>query len=155
MGLLSARSWKGLNWSVSTVLAGGDLNAVSADAPDDAWAVGADLSGIAHWNGHRWTDTANMAGASSGSTQLYGVTALSPSDAWAVGDTYTSRAAQLIEHWDGRAWGAVPSPDPSPSSVLTAVAADDAHQMWAVGNLGWVPGTPPQTGAIIDRLCSG
>lgn len=147
--------WNGSSWSVSTVLQGGDLNAVSADAPNDAWAVGANLSDIAHWNGHRWTVAANVASGSTGSAQLYGVTALSPSDAWAVGDTSTNKAAQLIEHWDGKAWVAVPSPDPPPISGLTAVAADNAHQIWAVGNLGWIPGTPPQVGAIIDRLCSG
>lgn len=145
--------WNGSSWSISTLLQGGDLDAVSADAPNDAWAVGA--SNFAHWNGHRWTVAANMASGNTGSAQLYGVTALSPSDAWAVGDTYTNKAAQLIEHWDGKTWVAVPSPEPPPSSVLTAVAADNAHQIWAVGNLGWVPGTPPQVGAIIDRLCSG
>lgn len=146
--------WNGSDWSVSTVVPGEDLNAVSADARNDAWAVGGS-SDIAHWDGQGWTVVANVAGRGTGSAQLYGVTALSPSDAWAVGDTYTNRAVQLIEHWDGRAWAVVSSPDPSPSSVLTGIAADSAHQIWAVGNLGWVPGTPPQVGAIIDRLCSG
>ena len=43
----------------------------------------------------------------------------------------------LSEHWDGRAWTRVPSPDPAPSTILHGVAAPSATSAWAVGETNY------------------
>jgi hypothetical protein len=64
--------------------------------------------------------------------RLYGVMAVSASDVWAVG---LSPGGSLIEHWDGKTWTRVPSPNPAGSSdtVLQAVTAVSSGNVWAVG----------------------
>ena len=39
----------------------------------------------------------------------------------------------LILHWNGAKWAQVASPTPSSSSILNAVAASSASNVWAVG----------------------
>ena len=65
---------------------------------------------------------------------LNGVDAIAPTDAWAVGGRYNgSRQHTLIEHWDGRAWSIVPSPNMGGSSLLSSVSAIAPDDVWAVG----------------------
>ena len=69
---------------------------------------------------------------------LSGVAATSSCDAWAVGgDPVGSRTEPLIEHWNGRFWRQVPSPQPgagqSAGGTLAAVAAGSFGDAWAVG----------------------
>ncbi len=40
----------------------------------------------------------------------------------------------VIEHWDGAAWTAVPTPGPGAYSDLEAVAASSASNVWAAGS---------------------
>jgi len=81
---------------------------------------------------------AKSPGADAGLTRLFGVTALSAADVWAVGDISKSNlgpAQTLIEHWNGKQWKIVSSPNvPSVSNVLNAVAAVSTSDIWAVGN---------------------
>jgi hypothetical protein len=66
--------------------------------------------------------------------QLSGVAATSARSAWAVG--VTNRNKPLVEHWDGRTWNKVRSPDPGLSGgfvPLQGVAALSARSAWAVG----------------------
>jgi hypothetical protein len=69
---------------------------------------------------------------------LQSVAVLSASNIWAVG-SYTSSTTNapfhtLIEHWNGKAWAQVPSPNPGSSSdFLTSIAAVSATNIWAVG----------------------
>ena len=69
-----------------------------------------------------------------------GVTSLSHRDAWAVGLTQQAGFVDqtLAEHWDGKAWVEVPSPNPAGESVsdLLAVDAVSTDDVWAVGNSG-------------------
>jgi hypothetical protein len=58
---------------------------------------------------------------------------IASNDAWAVGSQNLSQT--VTEHWDGKAWSLVPSPNPSPNDTLAAVAGTGAGQrLWAVGN---------------------
>jgi hypothetical protein len=62
------------------------------------------------------------------------VAAVSTRDVWAVGSWTTPLTGQretLIEHWTGRHWDVVPSPDPL-HNVVSAVAAGRGDA-WAVG----------------------
>jgi hypothetical protein len=70
--------------------------------------------------------------------ELQGVAVLSACDAWAVGfegdDSTRSTDEALIEHWDGRSWTVVPSPDPgNTKNELTSVRAISPANVWAVG----------------------
>jgi hypothetical protein len=72
---------------------------------------------------------------------LQSVAAVSASDAWAVGaseEVDDTQAKTLIEHWNGKAWSVVPSPNPGHNSinsgnVLTGVSAVASNNVWAVG----------------------
>lgn len=68
---------------------------------------------------------------------LQGAAARSGRDAWAVG--YVNEGAvfdTVIDHWDGKAWTRMHSPDPAGMSghnVLTSVTATSADDAWAAG----------------------
>jgi N-acetylneuraminic acid mutarotase len=112
------------------------LSGISAVSRDDAWAVGATLSGTTtlamHWDGTRWSIFPSPAPGSN--IHVGGVTAISPNDAWAVG--YYNNSRQLLTmHWNGGAWSAVPNPNPGGNYVtyLHDVDATDSNDVWAVG----------------------
>jgi len=84
--------WDGTAWTATTVQVANNsfesLSGASADATNDAWAVG--FQGVTptilatHWDGTNWTTVAtpHVAG---GDSRLNAVLALAPNDAWAVG----------------------------------------------------------------------
>jgi len=119
-----------------------ELFGVSVVSASDVWAVGvARPDGgsartlIERWQGRRWR-TLPSQDPSPGDSFLNGVVALSPSDAWAVGLSRTpaGSARTLIQHWDGRRWGIIASPNSgSGDNALVAVAAASEHDIWAVG----------------------
>lgn len=119
------------------------LSGVSADSASDAWAVGWRMASLTasrqtlamHWNGASWArvPTPNVGHAQ---CELLAVAAISPSDAWTVGYhlSRTGKARALIFHWDGTAWGRVPSPSDAPyESFLNGVSAASANDIYAVG----------------------
>ena len=120
------------------------LGAVSAVSTNDIWAVGEYLrtgpSSITqtlteHWNGTNWLYIPSPDVGALGNT-LYSVSALSATDAWAVGFYTDSQyfSHTLIEHWNGRQWSIVNSPNPGSSfDNLFGVAALSATDAWAVG----------------------
>jgi hypothetical protein len=135
------------------------VEAVSADAPDDVWAVGNWATGdsggplIEHWDGSRWTvveapspPPENLTGKSYGS--LSAVDALGPADVWATGQTENVAPAgesnTVALNWDGSTWTRTPTPDVQAQNGsyghlfgVSALAADD---VWAVGLAGDQPG---------------
>jgi hypothetical protein len=145
-----AQHWNGTSWvqvSTPSPAGGGYFNAVTARSPREAWAVGLAGPGpgvpsstvplIEHWNGTAWTVRKDQAPADGG--EFAAVAATSASDAWAVG--WTGPASEgtgqrtLIEHWNGRTWTRVPSPNlpGSTASVLNGVTAISSRNAWAVG----------------------
>jgi hypothetical protein len=146
----------------SGAVIGGNLLAVSAASPTDAWAVGYKCSNaicsppnlsfstlIEHWNGRTWTRVPSPnPEPSTGGDQLTGVSAVSASDAWAVGakncaaispascdlNGHELDGEALILHWDGRKWTEVPSPGRAAGAgPLTGVTALSATNAWATG----------------------
>ncbi len=128
------------------------LTGVSADSPNDAWAVGwvAPLSAgsneplAIHWNGTNWVSavTPHVGG---GANELNAVLAIAPNDVWAVGFSTPDAPPQqsatltLIEHFDGTSWTVVPSPNVGPHSVnqsnrLLGLTANSADDIWAFGS---------------------
>ena len=143
--------WNGSSWTqvrTPSPAGGGYFNAVAATSPRNAWAVGLAGPGpgvpspttplIEHWNGKTWTIQGFQASPAGG--EFAGVAATSASNAWAAG--WTGPASEgtgqqtLIEHWNGKTWRRVPSPNPpgSTGSFLKGVAVISATSAWAVGN---------------------
>jgi len=68
--------------------------------------------------------------------ELDSITALTTTDIWAVGFASTGQGARpLVEQWNGRTWGTVPTPDVGKISALSGVAALTATDVWAVGRI--------------------
>jgi hypothetical protein len=151
-----ALRWTGSGWvSVPTDLRGTPqpqaLAAIDASGTSDAWGVGDSapsfpMSPLAqHWNGTRFSTVQTQASGDDIDV-LNGVSAVSADDAWAVGEstniTVHTSTPSLIEHWNGRAWRIVPSPDrPWPGfdhfyTHLESVDAVNGDDVWAVGATG-------------------
>ncbi len=143
--------WSGKQWSIVASarppvgFPGGNLLGIEEVSAHNIWAVGTSFNSalgtsqtlIEHWNGKQWSivPSPNPAGATSSS--LGGVTEVSAHNIWAVGDSF-SRATgieqPLIEHWNGKHWSLVASPNTGSNTVsLTGVAEVSARNIWAVG----------------------
>jgi hypothetical protein len=146
--------WNGKTWSkVSSPSPGEENNVlfgVSAVTSDDAWAVG-DTSGgngslVMHWNGTKWSRVASPDPGSQ-FNDLQAVSAASASDVQAAGNQLGADLpyATLTEHWNGKAWSAVASPNGAIAdpfvNFLAGVSAISSCDAVAVG---WVEssGTP-------------
>jgi hypothetical protein len=104
---------------------------------------------------------------------LNDVSGVSADDAWAVGRSGNPgyvQAVTLIEHWDGRHWSIVPSPNRGgdggrpPNSELHGVVAITHRDAWAVGDLlahwdgsAWdsAPMPPGDTMTLYDVAAAG
>jgi len=144
--------WDGNTWSVMTVGSGVPfLNGASADATNDAWAVGYneaviddDATLAMHWNGTNWS-TVSTPNVGEGNNVLEGVLALAANDVWAVGYSTPEPPPQeaatltLIEHFDGNSWSVVPSPNIGPASQyqsnrLFGLTANSPTDIYAFGS---------------------
>jgi len=150
--------WNGTTWSSVTVPVPPNaptnttLDAISADGPNDVWAVGTFLDSATgqfdnftiHFNGTAW---AVVPMPVSGSFDA--IKANSPTDVWAVGDqgvAGSSNPVTAIAHFNGTAWSAVPSPSPGQRANLTGVTTSNAaNSVWAVGSFTPAGSIDPQT----------
>lgn len=158
--------WNGTSWSVvpspnpgSTVgcmngNTGNVLSSIAAISSTDVWAVGfsfscqSDLRPLTiHWDGTRWKNVPNPKLRTNDNSALNGVVALASNNVYAVGYQPASNGAvlTLIEHWDGTAWSVMPSPSPTTGNVLSAVSANSATDIWAVGTKTDIATTSIQT----------
>ncbi len=147
--------WNGTQWSVlpspNSNLDLNVLRAVAAISSSDAWAVGYSENNnqdfrttlILHWDGTSWKQVSSPSpnpGTGTPVDTLYSISVNSAGDIWAAGDSTSSSITTdqtLVEHWDGTAWSAVPSPNVAgTNSGLFAVAALGASDVWAVGYNG-------------------
>jgi hypothetical protein len=118
------------------------LDGVTVVPGGGAWAVGAyrDASGVGRSLALRYEQGAwqqvRTPPIGAGGTFLNDVEAISPIDAWAVGATRNSDgiARTFAMHWNGGAWGAVPTPNfGSGDNFLTDVAIVGRNDVWAAG----------------------
>jgi hypothetical protein len=144
--LATAAHYNGTTWTHTPVPNSGPnyntLFGVAATA-GHAWAVGVALDNkyFAHslidtWNGSAWQITKTPK-VHSQRDILYAATAVSASDVWAVGIQQNKKSGTwgtLIEHFDGKKWSVVPSPNPGKfGNQLYGVAAAGPNDIWAVG----------------------
>jgi hypothetical protein len=158
--------WNGHAWSLvpTPAPAGSVLQGVTALSGSDIWAVGsggssgtADLATlIEHWDGQGWSTVPSP--NINRLNYLRGVSAVGPNDIWAVGDSVkdpfdgASTYRTLIEHWDGRRWSVVASPNIGPgNNSLAAVAVRSASDVWAVGYDDDVSGDIPVRRTLIEH----
>ena len=136
----------GTAWTVATTphpnpadTVGDQLTSLSADGPDDVWAVGtfaapatANSSVYAlHFDGTTWTVTSLPQPAAGGILLgVSAVSAVSPTDVWVAG---SANGGAYVEHFDGTAWSEVPMPSGLFYPSLTAIAARSATDVWAIG----------------------
>jgi hypothetical protein len=142
-----AEHWNGRKWKiVPTQEPAGStwsaLQSVTALSTDDVWAVGYFYGGdggsvIEHWDGTSWSLVTSADPAGAYDANLTSVDALSATNIWAVGTYFdTSGAAvTLAEHWDGRTWSLVDSPNPegAPDAEFHAVSVRSKNDVWATG----------------------
>ncbi|MFI5275992.1 MAG: hypothetical protein ACHQ1E_01885 [Ktedonobacterales bacterium] len=152
-----AAHWDGSSWKVvatpATAGSVANLQAVTAIASNDVWAVGGDEgqgagSLIEHWNGSAWGVAQDNGVAVNASQQgtLSSISADGPNDVWAVGSGLYPFAGGcgngsnvIIEHWDGQSWSDVNFPTPvAPNSGFFGfnhVAVAGHNDVWAVGGV--------------------
>lgn len=148
-------NWNGREWQVvSTPNANSQfdsLNAIAATSSYDIWAVGvaagpvpfSSQTLILHFDGTQWSivPSPNPLPLESGNENtLLAVTAISPTDATAVGESFngaTYAELTVIEHWDGRSWSVVPSPNVYTSAgainTLNGVVTLTSSNVYAAG----------------------
>ncbi len=141
--------FNGTAWMAQVIRAknGQEMFGVSADAPNDAWAVGQQSGDpiktfATHWNGTNWTSV-KTPNVGTGNGHLNAVLALAPNNVWAVGLSTPTGAQQsatqtLIEHFDGKSWSVVPSPNVGSgdfqSNQLLGLTANSPDDIWAFGS---------------------
>jgi hypothetical protein len=142
--------WDGTVWSQvaspNPSAFGSRLSGVTADASDDAWAVGffcpespgcsVQRTLILHWDGTAWSQVVSP-NPNKRVNYLTSVSATSPSDAWAVGSMRAHTGRALVLRWNGALWSVVPSPNPrAVTDSLSSVTAVSPADAWAVGFYG-------------------
>jgi hypothetical protein len=150
--------WDGKKWSVvaspNRSATGNLLSTVTANSPSDIWAAGVSVDEattsvqtlVEHFDGMKWKVVPSpnpLPKAFLNQNVLSSVHAVSANDVTAVGllrDAGQQRELTLIEHWNGKRWSVIPSPNQSdaPGSVntLTSVTAVSATNLYAVGFFG-------------------
>jgi YVTN family beta-propeller protein len=141
--------WDGAAWTAwpAPVLYAGNatLYGVAAVSAHDVWAVGKNgddpifeaVPLVEHWNGTSWhlASGVNPDASLLADDRLYAVAALSSDDVWAVGAIGGARQADttLVEHWNGKSWTIMLSPNPEIySNVFLQVAAIAPRDVWLV-----------------------
>lgn len=141
--------WNGHAWKLSAISGPSGalqtfLEGVTALSSSDAWVVGqvidsagAPVPVAEHWNGHAWKAVSTPTPDGAFASGFSGVAATESSDVWAVGNAVSESGddTTLVEHWNGRKWRIVASPNAKGSSddVLAGVSADATDDAWAVG----------------------
>jgi hypothetical protein len=140
--------WDGTSWTASTALnpnANGQFFNDIAGSAGDIWAVGGqnasstiDNTLVEHYNGTSWSVVASP--NPDLSADLFGVRYGAANDVWAVGAAAYSAPGTaneldhtLIEHWDGRGWTQVASPNPAQGQALFDAALASPNSLLTVG----------------------
>ena len=118
----------------------GVLSGIAGTSGSNIWAVGRKLGRptvtlVEHFNGHRWARVPSPSPVSD-YIDFGAIKVRSGHDIWVAGDYTNSRGIfrTLIEHYNGRAWTRVPSPDiGAGDNYLSAIAAAGPRGLLAVG----------------------
>ncbi len=151
----------GTSWRSVTLPTGFKYpQALAPIAANNIWLVGNSRPGIAadmttaRWNGSRWT-LFPIRKLGTGGNELNGADGVASDDVWAVGAYAATEASPyktLVEHWNGRQWQVVASPNAGAGTknTLTSVDALSRTSAWAVGS--YRTPTSPGTDAVRKTL---
>jgi hypothetical protein len=119
-------------WRTSSTAGVGSLERVSCPADGNCWATG-ENDHIFHFSSGRWSQFPSPVASS-----IYGISCPLTTDCWAVGAIVPSgsqNAVTFIEHFNGRKWSRVPSPNEPgfPESGLSAISCPTTTDCWAAG----------------------
>lgn len=152
------------------------LNAVSAHAANDVWAVGETAIGTIqtvtlHWTGGPTWTSLTSPNPGNYSSSLQGVTAIASNNVWAVGKEEGNNGIQqaFIIHGTGSplTWGTPIIFNIGTSSTFYAVKALSSKNIWAVGSYnngsvnslvyhyngsGWKQMSSPSTGSVLNSI---
>jgi hypothetical protein len=148
--LALAEHWDGHVWAQASVPVPvnsieSSLSGVSVLSPTDAWAVGTynyplqNAEPMAeYWNGSVWTMLNPLIPVGSVAVAPESVTVLAPDDVWLAGTYQGPEFTEytLAEHWNGKLWKVVPTPEPSyyDLETLNGLSATSDSDLWAVGD---------------------
>jgi hypothetical protein len=160
-----AMHWNGRKWKVVPTPNGSDnnneLDSVSADAPNDAWAVGVNFvqtspSLVEHWDGTSWSVVpADPEGPNYNSKA---VAAFRPTSVWVVGaqappPPHPPSGYAYTERWDGSAWTVVASESPgTDTTVARAVTVISRDLAWMAGD--YMNQNDGNGYPLIEQFCS-
>jgi hypothetical protein len=133
--------WDGNRWSKVPIEPPpgseyGGLEAITAIAADDMWAVGRGDDGAVayHFDGKKWTPHTKWKHQDGRYLSIFrAVAAVATDDVWAVG---AGEGGPIMVHWDGHAWTIVPPHSGRQDwgvDSLFGVAATGADDVWAAG----------------------
>jgi hypothetical protein len=137
--------WNGSSWGILRVLNPRNatstvLSGVSCPSIKSCFAVGNYYPNnslvIEHWNGSEWGIMVGITPNGSTATVLSRVSCPSVKSCFAVGNQRSGAFYKtLVEHWDGRHWAVMGSPEPSGAtvSILNAVSCPNTTHCAAVG----------------------
>lgn len=144
--------WDGSTWAVvpSSPPVNGVLNGVAVVSKKSVWAVGNVIESngavetlTERWNGTTWNVVTSPNPVGNRFSTFNAVTVAAKKNVWAVGHYVNSAGSELTltEHWNGRAWSIISSPNPvgATISALQGAAAvphdadDEDGGVWAVG----------------------
>lgn len=161
--------WNGKSWSKISSPAPGasmnSLNSVSAVSSRDVWAVGNARSYtgtmVIHWDGKSWSVVPQPDTFPFQDARLTSVKAVSSTDVWIVGEYRVigeSSARTLAEHWNGKNWQFIPTPDYTQDQRNVANATFHGLTTFAPKNLLAVgradlvdTSSHKQSGALIEQ----
>jgi hypothetical protein len=136
--------WDGTSWSVVSspkLKQGGALEAVTAIATNNVWAVGLfdDLSQalVEHWDGTSWSVVSSP--AFSGILEVTAISADASNDIWAV------TSSPIVLHFDGTNWSQVHAGSEPRYGFfsLRGITALSPTNVWAVGEAKFCNGCGP------------
>ena len=130
---------------------------------NDVWAVGSirnytsinaltDSTLIEHWNGQQWSVVTLPATLTNGG--FNNVTAIAKDDVWAVGETSMAAnppSQNLIAHWDGQQWSAIPNPNKAYTNPWESISASSANDIWSVSGLDVIEHWDGQQWKVIQQ----
>ena len=169
-----ALSWAGKSWTAEHAPSPGSsaahndatLFGLGCGARNSCWAVGAFgpssqdkfLNQVLHWNGRTWSRTPMSQPGGTGAialNELGWVTCSSAGNCWAVGtygQTNPSLELNQAQHWNGRRWVLVHTPNPAGTATndenaLLSVRCTSGSDCWAVGGAA-----KAESGTVADEI---
>jgi hypothetical protein len=133
--LAEAVHWNGKSWSSVAMPSGakGWVDAASAPAANDIWAVTNEGGYILHYNGKSWAVEHHLSGAS---RLLTSVVAFSATNVWVFG-TSGEGPGYGTWHYNGKTWSA----QTGTAGDVDSASAVSATNLWAIANSSTAPAT--------------